>query len=206
MYPGNKDALALQGRNTAGVVCRSAFGCPESSHNVLQKYRPYLAPSAIKSGLCSLGKAMTSQGSPNCTAALLWSLLYTGTIWTKYEINLKDIYLMSWCGIKLYILEMMNKSAKMCWFSWNGVISKKFTVIWFYSVLCESFSFLFMSWTFSSKGTYTKKMARQVPFMVNLGTWYRGANSSLFYFIFLSTNFRRFKCLLLLLKLILQSR
>lgn len=80
----------------------------------IQKYRPYLAPSEIRSGLCSLGKAMTSQGSPSCTATLLWSSLYTEMIWTKHEINLKDIHLMSSCGVKLYTLEMRNKSVKMC--------------------------------------------------------------------------------------------
>lgn len=175
----------------------------------IQKYRPYLAPSEIRSGLCSLGKAMTSQGSPSCTATLLWSLLYTEMIWTKHEINLKDIHLMSSCGVKLYTLEMRNKSVKMCWFSWNGVISRnsRSNLVLFCAVE-KLLIFIHVLNIFKQRNTLEKKnMAGQVPLMVNVGAdlIQRGHLISLIFF-FSSTNFRRFKCLLLLLKLTLQSR
>lgn len=175
----------------------------------IQKYRPYLAPSEIRSGLCSLGKAMTSQGSPSCTAALLWSSLYTEMIWTKHEINLKDIHLMSSCGVKLYTLEMRNKSVKMCWFSWNGVISRnsQSNLVLFCAVE-KLLIFIHVLNIVKQRNTLEKKnMAGQVPLMVNVGAdlIQRGQLISLIFF-FSSTNFRRFKCLLLLLKLTLQSR
>lgn len=137
----------------------------------IQKYRPYLAPSEIRSGLCSLGKAMTSQGSPSCTATLLWSLLYTEMIWTKHEINLKDIHLMSSCGVKLYTLEMRNKSVKMCWFSWNGVISRnsRSNLVLFCAVE-KLLIFIHVLNIFKQRNTLEKKnMAGQVPLMVNVG-------------------------------------
>lgn len=137
----------------------------------IQKYRPYLAPSEIRSGLCSLGKAMTSQGSPSCTATLLWSSLYTEMIWTKHEINLKDIHLMSSCGVKLYTLEMRNKSVKMCWFSWNGVISRnsRSNLVLFCAVE-KLLIFIHVLNIFKQRNTLKKKnMAGQVPLMVNVG-------------------------------------
>lgn len=153
----------------------------------IQKYRPYLAPSEIRSGLCSLGKAMTSQGSPSCTATLLWSSLYTEMIWTKHEINLKDIHLMSSCGVKLYTLEMRNKSVKMCWFSWNGVISRnsRSNLVLFCAVE-KLLIFIHVLNIFKQRNTLKKKIWQgKFPWwwMWEL-TWYRGAISSLWFFFF----------------------
>lgn len=110
MYLGNKDALAQLGQNTAGRVCRIFLEWPQICHIYIQKRKSYLVPSEIRSGLCSLGRAMTSWDSLDSAEALLWSLLYTEMMWPKDYGRLIWKMSTSWYGIKLYTLKLKNKS------------------------------------------------------------------------------------------------